>query len=101
MRRRRKGLLSQADTADKRLLKMSPEHKNYPAQTDTLNRLKEEIRIMDTEIMTEEASLGDFKRSSGKTLLGLKFGGLLELSEKGAVSGALCCTLLIVVGWWC
>jgi prefoldin subunit 5 len=89
LKRRRKALLSKADTAEKKLSKMSPEHKNLAQQTDTLNRLREEIRMMDSEIMTEEAALGDFKRSKTRALMGLKFGGLLECCEKGTVGGQI------------
>ncbi|KAL0578943.1 hypothetical protein V5O48_003034 [Marasmius crinis-equi] len=87
LKRRRRAAVSKADTAEKKLSKMSPEHKNLHTQTDTLNRLRDEIRSMDSEIMSEEATLGDFKRATMKTLLGLKFGGLLECCEKGTVAG--------------
>ncbi len=88
LKRRRKTVVSRADAAERKLSKMSPEHKNLAMQTDTLNRLRDEIRAMDSDIMTEEAGLGDFKRSTSRSMMGLKFGGLLELSEKGTVS---CC----------
>ena len=68
---------------------MSPENKNLQQQTDLLNRLRDEIRGMDAEIMAEEASLGDFKRSSVRAWMGRKFGALLEACEKGAVSGSV------------
>ncbi|KAF9268545.1 hypothetical protein L218DRAFT_940448 [Marasmius fiardii PR-910] len=87
LKRRRRALVSKADAAEKKLSKMSPEHKNLHAQMDTLNRLRDEIRMMDSEIMSEESALGDFKRSEMRTLLGLKFGGLLECCEKGTIAG--------------
>lgn len=87
LKRRRKALISKADTAEKKLSKMSPEHKNLGVQTDTLNRLRDEIRSMDSEIMSDEASLGDYKRSRTKAWMGLKFGGLLECCEKGTIIG--------------
>ncbi|KAF9076689.1 hypothetical protein BDP27DRAFT_1414539 [Rhodocollybia butyracea] len=87
LKRRRKALISKADAAERKLSKMSPEHKNLGSQTDTLNRLRDDIRVMDSEIMSDEASLGDFKRSKTKTLMGLKFGGLLECCEKGTIVG--------------
>jgi len=55
-------------------------------QTDLLNRLREEMRQLDIEILTEEAGVSDFKRSTSKHLLALKFGGLLELAEKSTAS---------------
>jgi hypothetical protein len=87
LKRRRKSVAANADSAEKKLNKMSPEHKNLAMQTDTLHRLRDEIRLLDTEIMTEEARLGDFKRSSMRGLMGLKFGGLQELCAKGTIVG--------------
>ncbi|PSR77162.1 hypothetical protein PHLCEN_2v8027 [Hermanssonia centrifuga] len=89
MKRRRKSLMSSADSADRKLSKMSAEHKNFQAQADALNKLRDEIRAIDTDIMNEEANLGDFKRSSAKNWMGLKFGGLMELCEKGVIVGEL------------
>lgn len=86
LRRRRKNVAAKAESAEKKLSKMSPEHKNLGMQTNTLNQLRDEIRSMDSDIMTEEAALGDFKRATTRTCMGLKFGGLLECCEKGAVS---------------
>ncbi|KAJ3827812.1 hypothetical protein F5880DRAFT_1699068 [Lentinula raphanica] len=87
LKRRRKALISKADAAEKKLSKMSPEHKNLGMQTETLNRLRDEIRSMDSEIMSDEASLSDYKRAKTKSWMGLKFGGLLECCEKGTIIG--------------
>jgi DNA repair exonuclease SbcCD ATPase subunit len=85
LKRRRKSLVAKAESAEKKLNKMNPENKNLASQTDILNRLKDEIRVMDTEIMSEEASLGDFKRITTQNFMTIKFGGLLECCEKGSV----------------
>lgn len=85
MKRRRKVVAAKADAAEKKLNKMSPEHKNLPMQTDVLHRLRDEIRQLDTEIMTEEAGLGDYKRSTTRTFMGLKFGAMQDLSTKGTI----------------
>lgn len=85
LRRRRKALSSDADNAERKLSKMGPDHKNLQVQMDHLNKLREEIRIMGTDIMAEEANLGDYKRVTAKAWLGIKFGGLLECCEKGIV----------------
>lgn len=85
MKRRRRTVLKKADDADKKLNKMSPEHKNLPMQADILNRLREEIRTLDKDIMIEEAALGDFKRTATRMCMGLKFGGLMECCQKGRV----------------
>lgn len=85
LKRRRRSVMSKADSAEKKLSKMNPEHKNLVQQTDLLNRLREEIRGLDAEIMRDEAAIGDFKRSATRSWMGLKFGGLLECCEKGVV----------------
>ncbi|KAI0372011.1 hypothetical protein BV20DRAFT_941050 [Pilatotrama ljubarskyi] len=89
LKRRRKSVFNDAEAAERKLSKMNPENKNLQQQTDLLNRLREEIRALDTDIMNEEAKLGDFKRSSARHWMGLKFGGLLECCEKGAIVGEL------------
>jgi hypothetical protein len=64
---------------------MNQENKSINEQTDLLTRLREEMRYLDTEIMNEEARLGDFKRQTSKDFLALKFGGLLESAQKATV----------------
>ncbi|KAI6004483.1 hypothetical protein F5J12DRAFT_837272 [Pisolithus orientalis] len=87
LRRRRKRVGASAESAEKKLNKMSPEHKNLGAQADTLNRLREEMRAMDGDILREEAALGDHKRKCTKNWMILKFGGLVECCEKGNIVG--------------
>ncbi len=93
LKRKRKVVVGRAEAAERKLSKMSPEHKNLAMQTDTLNQLRDQIRSLDSDIMTEEAALGDFKRSTTRSMMGLKFGGLLELSEKGVVR---CCISILI-----
>ncbi|EDR13466.1 uncharacterized protein LACBIDRAFT_308413 [Laccaria bicolor S238N-H82] len=66
---------------------MGSEHKHLQMQNELLNRLNGEIRAMDGEIMSEETGLGDFKRSTIRVVMGLKFGGLVECCEKGVIIG--------------
>ncbi|KAG1813601.1 uncharacterized protein BJ212DRAFT_1482503 [Suillus subaureus] len=87
LRRRRRRVGASADSAEKKLSKMSPEHKNLAAQSDALNRLREEMRAIDCEIVREEAELGDFKRKCAKSWMQAKFGGLAECCEKGVIVG--------------
>lgn len=94
LRRRRRRVGASADGAEKKLNKMSPEHKNLSAQTDALNRLREEMRAIDGEIIREESELGDYKRKCAKSWMQAKFGGLAECCEKGVVSRfVFCCSL--------
>ncbi|KAF9072303.1 hypothetical protein BDP27DRAFT_426372 [Rhodocollybia butyracea] len=87
LKKRRKALISKADAAEKKLSKTSRGHKNYGSQMDALDSLRKDIGVMDSEIMSDEASLGDLKRSKTKAWMGLKFGGLLECCEKGTIIG--------------
>jgi DNA repair ATPase RecN len=86
LKKQRKSIGAKTDAADKKLSKMNPENKNIAQQTETLNSLREQSKMMDSEIMTEEAALSDSKRTLTREFMSLKFGGLLELSEKGMVS---------------
>ena len=54
LERRRRSLLRKVEDADKKLSKMSTENKHFPMQSDTLNRLREDVRAMDSEIMLGE-----------------------------------------------
>jgi hypothetical protein len=85
LERRRRSILRKAEDADKKLSKMSHDNKYYSMQEDTLNRLRDDIRTLDSEIMSEEAALDKFKRSATKVWMGLKFGGLVECCQKGTV----------------
>ena len=85
MRRNKKSLTSKADSADKKLGKMSLGDKNFRQQIDLLSNLREQISTLDVEITNEEASLGDWKRTMAREWMGVLFGGLLECSKKGAV----------------
>lgn len=55
-------------------------------QTDLLNKLRDEMRQLDSDIMLEEARLSDYKRQTTKDWMALKFGGLLEFAQKVVVS---------------
>jgi hypothetical protein len=86
-RRRQTG--SRAEREEKKLAKMGQENKNLQAQTELLQSLREQMRQMDTDILIEEAKLGDFKRRVTKEALGIKFGGCFELAEKAQIVGEL------------
>jgi len=62
LRRRRRSTGAKSESAEKKLAKMGPENKGLPGQTDLLEKLRQEMRSMDTEIVMEESKLGDFKR---------------------------------------
>ncbi|KAF9500251.1 hypothetical protein BDN71DRAFT_1427506 [Pleurotus eryngii] len=85
-KRRRKALYVKAESAERKLSKMSPENKSLQVQTDLLNRLREEIRLVEGEILEGESRLGDDKRHSVRLWMGVKWTGLGELCEKGLIA---------------
>jgi hypothetical protein len=85
LRKHRKAVGNRTESAEKKLSRMGSEHKNLAMQTDLLAQLKDQIRTLDTEIITEEAAIGDFKRRTTREWMALKFGGLVECTEKGTV----------------
>ncbi|BEJ15801.1 hypothetical protein CspHIS471_0504060 [Cutaneotrichosporon sp. HIS471] len=89
MRRRRRTTGVKAEAAERKLAKMGPENKQLPAQTDLLERLRQDMRQMDSDIVHEETRLGDFKRQTVKEAMSYKFGGLEELGEKMCIIGEL------------
>lgn len=62
LRSQRRSTGSKAEAAERKLAKMGPENKGLVSQTELLERLRQEMRSMDTEIVKEETGLGDYKR---------------------------------------
>ncbi|CAE6540657.1 unnamed protein product [Rhizoctonia solani] len=89
MKRRKRVVDHKADSADRKLAKMSAEHKGRMAQVELLNELKEEGRRLEIDIVNEEAAIGDYKRRATREFLGLKFAGMVELAEKTTIIGDL------------
>ncbi|WVQ77648.1 hypothetical protein IAR50_007336 [Cryptococcus sp. DSM 104548] len=89
LKARRKSTGTKAEGAERKLSKMGPENKSLPQQTELLERLRQEIRQLDQDILTEETKIGDFKRQAIKEALSYKFGGLEELGEKMCIIGEL------------
>ncbi|KAG8942597.1 hypothetical protein FRC04_003584 [Tulasnella sp. 424] len=87
LKRRRKQVGTKAESAEKKLSKMSAEHKHLQMQQDLLRQLREEMQQLDSTILVEEARLGDYKRQTTKDWMALKFGGLSELAEKVMIVG--------------
>jgi DNA repair exonuclease SbcCD ATPase subunit len=85
LRNRRRGVGSKADSVERKLNKMDSTHKDAPAQAAQLERLRDTMRELDSEIMTGEAKLGDFKRTTTMAWMTLKYGGLEECCRKGLV----------------
>ena len=85
LKRQKRALHQKTEETKRHLEGMDPQHRNFSARTEELNNLRVAVREMNSSIKLEEAILTDFKRTSTKMWMGLKFGGLVECCEKGAV----------------
>ena len=99
VRQRHKGVVSKADAAERKLSKMDVRHKDRAVQTALLEGLRNLIRELDEEMMTEEAKLGDLKRTLVQFWMTLKFGGMEECCRKGIVRlhHHICSLLLMTI----
>lgn len=61
-RRKRRATATKAEAAERKLAKMGPENKQLYQQTELLERLRSEMRQMDSDIVHEESRIGDYKR---------------------------------------
>ena len=82
----RKCVACKADAIEQKIKKMGIQHKDWAAQSSLYNDLQSSKRELDSEIMTGEAKLYDFKRTVTKIWMTIKFDGLQELCRKGIVS---------------
>ena len=89
LKRCRRNARRKAKNVDKKLSKMASDSKSLASQKESLVHLQEEIRKMDAGVMFEETALNNFKRTSTKAWMGLKFGGLVECCQKGTVRNFL------------
>ena len=71
--------------AEKRLQKMTAEGKALGEQMYRIGQLKAELQRLNTQIASETAGLPCFRRRTARQWMSLKFGGLMEFVEKGAV----------------
>ena len=85
LKRQLRTVYRKAEESERQWKNMDPEHKNFSSRTETLKSFREAAREMNSKIKLEEAALADYKRTSTKMWMGLKFGGLVECCEKGAV----------------
>ena len=85
LKRELRAILKKAEETERQWRSTDPEHKNFMSRTEALNSYRKAAREMNSKIKLEEAALADYKRTSTKMWMGLKFGGLVECCEKGAV----------------
>ena len=85
LKRQQRTISRKAEETERHLRSMEPTHRNFPSRVEAYNNFREAVREMNIAIKLEEAALSDFKRTSTKMWMGLKFGGLVECCEKGMV----------------
>lgn len=85
LKQRRRALSSRVNSAQMKAAKAAPGSKQYHTNQELFLRLQEDLRLMDADLAVQEASHMDFTRQSTKGFMGLKFGGLQELCNRGSV----------------
>lgn len=85
LRKSRKVVDNKMDSAERKLTKMGTDSKHLASQAELLAQLNEQSLSLDKEITAKEAELGDFKRTATREWMSIKFGGLVECSEKATV----------------
>lgn len=89
LRRRRKTVAGKLEAQERKLSKMGPENKGLSLANEQLVSLQNELRHLDTSILVDMSRLSDYKRRILRSILTLKYGGLVELSEKLTIIGDL------------
>jgi DNA repair exonuclease SbcCD ATPase subunit len=85
LKRQLRTIYRKTEETERQWKNMDPEHKHFASRTEALNSYRQAAREMNSKIKLEEAALADYKRTSTKMWMGLKFGGLVECCEKGEV----------------
>ena len=89
LKQRRNATHQKVEDTAHQLNKMNPDNKYYSMHSDALKRLRKDVRKMDEDIRLEETILIDHKQTATKVWMRLKFHGLYECCEKGAVRNFL------------
>ena len=85
LKQRRNSTHQKAEETATQLNKMSADNKYYAMHAEALRRLRKDVRKIEEDIRLEETILIDHKQTATKVWMRLKFGGLYECCEKGAV----------------
>lgn len=85
LKRRRRTLFSKMEAADRKLASSS-KSKNLAEQQELSIRLREQVRVLDEDIVREESALRDYKRTKARAWMEIKFAGLMECCQKGRVA---------------
>lgn len=60
-------LQGKIDSAEKKLSKMNPEHKDLATLTQKLSDLRSEMVSMDNAVISEDAAIGDYRRQTARS----------------------------------
>lgn len=67
LKKNRDSLQGKIDSAEKKLSKMSPEHKDLATWTQKLSDLRHEMIGMENSVINEEAAIGDYRRQTARS----------------------------------
>lgn len=67
LKKNKETLQGKIDSAEKKLAKMSPEHKDLATWTQKLSELRNEMVGMDNSVINEEAAIGDYRRQTARS----------------------------------
>lgn len=82
-------LQGKIDSAEKKLSKMSPEHKDLATWTQKLSDLRNEMVGMENSVFNEEAAIGDYRRQTARSAVSHQLAALCQLGEKMTIIGEL------------
>lgn len=67
LKKNKDSLQGKIDSAEKKLAKMNPEHKDLPTWQQKLSDLQHEMIGMENSVINEEAAIGDYRRQSARS----------------------------------
>lgn len=90
-------LQGKIDSAEKKLAKMSPEHKDLATWTQKLSDLRNEMVGMENAVINEEAAIGDYRRQTARSAVSHQVRRLIsarmQLSTQSSTLLLACSTL--------
>lgn len=72
-------LQGKIDSAEKKLAKMSPEHKDLGTWTQKLSDLRKEMLNMESSVMHEDAAIGDYRRQTARSAVSHQVSNLIRI----------------------
>jgi hypothetical protein len=77
---------SKTQSLESKVANMAVTHKKYAEHRELLEEYKEQERVMNAQYASDEAAFMDFRRTTIKEWMLLKFRGLLDCAKKAVVT---------------